>query len=540
MFGNLFRRSKKAQAPMGFANVFKFNPNHEPGGSSNGGQFAKALGTLVVERLQEDGAQSLHLKRSSDLEAMLTKLGKGKEHINIMGMTLDGKKLFGDEGLGIPRKDMPQVPDALRQKFLESLGVKVTEESVDPTKLKPVQDEIDGLKVGYIYWKMTTGKYTAAPILVSSDNFIIDGHHNWAAHVAYRAIDDGEAKQSIYRVNMKQADLMKAAQEFTDENHIKRKDITKAEEDGLVDGIFKFDEAQGGYAAIFKFNPNHDEKGRFSEGPGGSGTPPHSLVGYAKEHGLTTRTTADDLLSKLSQHEQAEIKLALSKANAAPQTQSLYTDAEGHYTPERQALHRQIIDSYVNDEAIKHALPAPGEQPTFIVLGGRGGSGKSAFTNGTIKEFDASKFVTLDSDAIKARLPEFKGWNAAQVHEESSHIESVTRSILMAKGVNIISDKTLKSLGVENDVKQAIASGYRIEGHYMFLPPKDAASRALSRYLGKGPGMRGRLVPPAVVLENTKNEANFDVMKKHFDRWSEYDNSGSKPVHIAHGGKGMQ
>jgi predicted ABC-type ATPase len=525
MFGlaGLFRRTAKAEfVPPGYANVFKFNPNHEPGGSPKGGQFAKALGTMLVERLEDGGADSLKIK-AHELQALLLKLHKGEEHINIMGMTVDGKKLFGDDGLGIPRKDMPQIPSGeLRKTFLKELGVEVTKEKIDPSKLKPVQDEIDGKKVGGLYSAISDGAYKGDPVLISKDNYIIDGHHTWAGHVAMKFIEDPHFELNVYRVDMGRKALMDAAQKFTDENDIKRKDITKAQKDG--------------FAFVFKFNPNHDELGRFSTGAGGT-ISTHSLVGYAKEHGLEHTVTADQLMEKLSPSERAEIKLALSKANAAPQTQSLYTDKEGQYTPERLALHQKIIDSYINGDKLKNALPAPGTQPTLIILGGRGGSGKSAFTNGTLNEFDASKFVTLDNDSIKAQLPEFKGWNAAQVHEESSHIESVLRSILLAKGANIISDKTLKSLSVESDIKQAIASGYRIEGDYMYLPPDKAASRVLSRYLGKGPGMRGRLVPPEVVLSMTKNEANFDSLKKYFSRWSEYDNSGSKPTLIERGGK---
>jgi predicted ABC-type ATPase len=1057
MFGLArFFSVKKEFVPDGYAHVFKFNMNHEPAGSPNGGQFAKALGTMLAERLGEDGAESLKIKKE-DLRALLDKLAKGDQHINIMGMTVDGKKLFGDEGLGIPRKEMPQLPaGALRRKFLEEVSTHgVDEESVDPATLKPVQDEIDGLKTGAIYKLIAGGKYKAEPIVVSKDNYIIDGHHNWAGRLTYRTLDDPKAKIDIWRVDMKVKPLLDAAQKFTDEENIKRKDITKAESfarvfkfnpnhepagspkggqfargntsdsgnrnisaagtrasrlaqgpsganpatgtgaapssyergagqlraviagqpvsavrwtpkpedakvlnargiptpgylelqgenkagafynalaaakaanpagaavhlykksdyagmklfvtedgkagvavkpDGDIVSVFNtpggtrgiafsalhiatqnggskldafdtvlphiysqagfvakarmhwddqyapegwdtktfsafnkgrpdvvfmaydpknakpyqpgdgklvtnYDDAVAlqtskvtkGFASVFKFNPNHepagssvggrfakastsagaevtepslkpakveippevtkaiedftkehpvhdvhgaadlteylnknynkqmqammdsvgtdrratillhsgsaeqgiptlwllgwsanegtdihdhvessaaitvvrgkvnervfgfqtsdgqeelkesqskdgiavtthertmrenstvtigapyihemwgtgekerrditvhgyypplekmhyfvrhegsdhlfydgmwdehgapdtkvrkgstsgccagqhevhkfnpnhDELGRFATGPGGVSI--HSLVGYAKQHGLESQTTADQLMAKLSPSERAEITLAVSRANAAPTTQSLYTDKDGHYTPERLALHQKIIDAYVNDARLKNAMPAPGEKPTLIVLGGRGGSGKSAFTNGTLQEFDASKFVTVDSDAIKAQLPEFKGWNAVQVHDESSHIESVIRSILLAKGANIISDKTLKTTGVESDIKQAIAAGYRIEGHYMFLPPQQAASRALSRYLGKGPGMRGRLVPPEVVLSMTKNEANFDSLKKYFSRWSEYDNSGSKPTLIERGGKG--
>jgi len=70
--------------------------------------------------------------------------------------------------------------------------------------------------------------------------------------------------------------------------------------------------------------------------------------------------------------------------------------------------------------------------------------------------------------------------------------------------------------------------GYRIEGHYMHVPREVVATRAVERYLGKGPTGRKRLVPVDVILDNTNNEKNFDSMKKYFDKWSAWDNQVQK------------
>jgi predicted ABC-type ATPase len=211
------------------------------------------------------------------------------------------------------------------------------------------------------------------------------------------------------------------------------------------------------------------------------------------------------------------------------------------YSPERQALHKKIIDGILTDAAVKAATPAPGERPTYIVLGGRGGSGKSKFTDGSIKEFDAKKFLVLDSDAIKQSLkPPYAGWNAFSVHEESSDIFDAVTVAAHARGLNILHDSTLRSDGIGSTIKQMKDSGYKIEGHYMFLSRQEAAKRAVKRYLQDGPENRGRLVPPEVVLQNTRNEANFQKLSKYFDKWSAYDNQGAKgsePTKISGGGK---
>jgi predicted ABC-type ATPase len=267
-----------------------------------------------------------------------------------------------------------------------------------------------------------------------------------------------------------------------------------------------------------------------------------SLADYAKEKD-DPNITAEKIYSTLKPSDAKEMKELVEKCSSLKPSNEEYKDKNGEYTPERKALHQKIIDEMLHPDKVKAATPKEGEAPAFIVLGGRGGSGKSAFTHSgdreaTVKEFDSRKFITFDADEIKARLkPPYKGWNAAQVHEESSDIFDTLMAKAKAQGLNIISDATLKSdkLGPELDALKK--DGYDIQGHYMFLPRQKAAQRACGRYLKDGPENRGRLVPPEVVLGNTKNEENFDKLKTYFSKWSCYDNDqpkGSPPKLIDH------
>lgn len=247
---------------------------------------------------------------------------------------------------------------------------------------------------------------------------------------------------------------------------------------------------------------------------------------YAKYN--DPNASVDTALKGLTPQEKSEIMLNIQRAQSAKTSVEQYAP-KGEYSPDRQKLHNEIINDILSDANIKAATPKPGEKPTYIVLGGRGGSGKSGFTDGTVNEFDAKKFLKLDSDAIKERLrPPYEGWNAFSVHEESAHIFDAITFEAHKRGLNILHDSTLRSDGVGSTIAQMKASGYRVEGHYMFLPRQDAASRAVKRFLSKGPGQRGRLVPPEVVLQNTKNEANFEKLSRYFDKWSAYDNQGAK------------
>ena len=95
------------------------------------------------------------------------------------------KKPRPEDTLGYKRHEMPQVhkrhyPELF--KYLADNGGKMIKGSVAATSLKAVQSEFsdDGIE------KMMrnggiTGDGTKKPLLVSSDNYIIDGHHRWLA-----------------------------------------------------------------------------------------------------------------------------------------------------------------------------------------------------------------------------------------------------------------------------------------------------------------------------------------------------------------------
>lgn len=281
------------------------------------------------------------------------------------------------------------------------------------------------------------------------------------------------------------------------------------------------------YAEILKANPYHDKLGRFTTHNGNGAT--SNL--YTKYDDPTV--TAESILFKFSASDREEIKLRVAKANTSQSSMSTYFK-HGDFTPERKKLHDQIISSYFTDDNVKRATPPPGTQPNMVILGGRGGSGKSAFTNGKLKEFDSNAHLILDADAIKNKLvPPYTGWNAANVHEESAHIFLRVLAEAKLRKLNVINDVTLRSRNTEYDVGEFKQAGYTIEGHYMFVPRQVAAARAVKRYLGNSPNNRGRLVPPAILLQNTENEKNFDAMKKHFTKWSVYDNQGEAPKLVA-------
>jgi len=271
------------------------------------------------------------------------------------------------------------------------------------------------------------------------------------------------------------------------------------------------------------------------------------LEAYAKRRNGHAGVTEEQVLSKFPKADRSYIEKMLKKVAMSLPTDREFTDGEGHYTDKRVLEHERILGKLFSPENIARCTPAKGESKTLIVLGGRGGSGKSNLTNGNLQvpdTFDPKKFLHLDSDWIKEQLPGYEGWNAALYHEEASHVLEQAKAKAFSLGMNIIDDATLRSTThIGEDMAFAMEHNYVVNGAYMFLDRKEAAGRAVTRALGKGEKKRerGRLVPPHVVLDNVNNEKNFNGFKKYFSKWWAFDNSvpeGVPPFQIGGGTNG--
>lgn len=244
----------------------------------------------------------------------------------------------------------------------------------------------------------------------------------------------------------------------------------------------------------------------------------------------------------IKRHPEFLLKLRndLAKAEREPETVTKYRKsgegAEAVYTPARQKLHNEIIDKLIKDK-LEAAKPKDGEAPTFQILGGRGGSGKSTFNK---KKSDAGVYnddnvIVVDPDALKQELAngsgdKWEGWKAKAYHEESSDVSKMLMKKAMALGLNIVMDITMSNADKQIDeLKLAKSMGYKTGAYYMHVPKQESFKRAMKRYVESEtePGKEdftGRLVPPDVLLGMTNNEANFDKVKEFADDWSFYDN----------------
>ena len=85
--------------------------------------------------------------------------------------------------LGISRDKMPQVKSADYDElmtYLQKSGIKMQKKTVKANTLRATQRDFNTDKIVNAVGKIKT-LGTAKPIIVSSDNYVIDGHHRWLA-----------------------------------------------------------------------------------------------------------------------------------------------------------------------------------------------------------------------------------------------------------------------------------------------------------------------------------------------------------------------
>jgi predicted ABC-type ATPase len=225
----------------------------------------------------------------------------------------------------------------------------------------------------------------------------------------------------------------------------------------------------------------------------------------------------------------ARALLARSVRTDAPVEQGGHKTADGKWTPTRQELHSPILEKILTPEKVKAATPKSGERPVVHLLGGSGGSGKSWYTgpNGTVKTDNA---IYINSDDVKAMLPEYRGWNAALVHEESSHIAKTAETVARDHKLNLIIDGTMGNLAaLQKRVTQYKAAGYRVEGHFMQVAHETSAKRALQRFVRGSEGRQlGRFVAPEMLMAHAATQ-NFETVRNDMDAWELYENEGDRP-----------
>ena len=174
--------------------------------------------------------------------------GEKAPNYNLCQVTVPGTNLYCDNNLGIPREDMPQFKgkpqpgtpaadmpvdkngevdtEPLFKQMLADRGVKVLDTEIPSDSLKATQSELVGSKVAGMTKALENDpnhpKITA-PIYVSRDGYVVDGHHRWAA-VTSAAIKAGKPTDMKVRViDMDAKDIIPMANKFAEEQGVAAK-----------------------------------------------------------------------------------------------------------------------------------------------------------------------------------------------------------------------------------------------------------------------------------------------------------------------------
>ena len=126
--------------------------------------------------------------------------------------------------LGLSRSEMPQIPGRFQATFVRELraeGTSVETISVDPSTLRPVQARINRTKVARAKRGILANvtKLTEIKSTISSDNFILDGHHRWVAYIELGR------EMPVLQVDLNIQALLKRTAEFNEKHGVEAKVI---------------------------------------------------------------------------------------------------------------------------------------------------------------------------------------------------------------------------------------------------------------------------------------------------------------------------
>lgn len=181
---------------------------------------------------EEDLYAVLSALKSKEIEIIKAEQGDKKELVSNLKET--NKLKYNDklkESLGRKRDTMPQVDaDSLTDfmlHFKDKADVKKVTKKI--SELKPSQDEINEDKVYDILGKKFDGQEEKTRYIISSDNYILDGHHRWAADLE---LDNDDTKLvDCYQIDVPIKQLIKRANMM---NATKKRDIDGVEKSFLI------------------------------------------------------------------------------------------------------------------------------------------------------------------------------------------------------------------------------------------------------------------------------------------------------------------
>jgi predicted ABC-type ATPase len=479
-------------------------------------EAARLLGEGKKVRLNQPREATILIEKLGEIATKAQQRGEKAPMYDLCNVSVAGTNLFCVQSRGVPRVEMPQltgVPEPgskadklpkdsrgrvnLGDSFLEhirELGYDLGHDKETASYLRPTQRELNGAKVAGMMNAMDAGAVIPERLFVSNDNYIVDGHHRWAAEVG-RDLRDGEEADKqfpIHRVDLDIGTLLDEARAYMDDMGLRPKGIT---EPGTPPGQVP----EGAARAVAAQATGPAEELEWLGKPGQE--PTHEEIAAdlatARRIGLNEWPPVSALARRLFDGEKDSYDRYIRKTADG---QEVVID------PVRQAMHDKLIDTLLRrrrpvtqaDGSVKYELDPEGEelQPhpegkRALFMGGGTASGKSTALdleeNREVLPLDA---VMIDADEIKGQLAEYQQmvgegdrYAASALHEESSYLAKRLRNEAAQKGLNMVIDGTADSSAskFERKLQAAKDEGYAVSMFYVNAPTDVAVARATRR-----------------------------------------------------------
>jgi len=209
-----------------------------------------------------------------------------------------------------------------------------------------------------------------------------------------------------------------------------------------------------------------------------------------------------------------------------------HSDASGQLSKDREILHEQIVNKYLNPAS---AVPE-GKKPVFFMLLGKPGAGKSTFWENEKGKY--GDFTAINPDDIRSHLPEYTGANAPATQQEAKTISDgklLPRAMKMR--ANILFDQTgSNGKKMESIVNEMTREGYEVRIAHVYKPLHESVQSAFERFHRQGRFVDADYINGAV---DHRPEKTYELLKgnSNVKSWAAIDNTGNKPKGIEEGSR---
>lgn len=202
----------------------------------------------LAAKLLSEG-HHIRLKQPDQVATLLDKMhkmvweavekGEKAPKFDLCNVSAAGTNLFCQDSKGIPRVDMPQMKGIaepgskahamgvdkkgeadLSKAFIDhmkSQGIKTEKTDVRASHLRASQGEIVGSKIAKMVTEAKAGMRDLRdkPIFVTKDNYVVDGHHHWAALVGLGSAKGKDFKVPVYKLDCDIGKALSMANAYT-------------------------------------------------------------------------------------------------------------------------------------------------------------------------------------------------------------------------------------------------------------------------------------------------------------------------------------